>query len=165
VSSPDALQKVKASYEQVLFPKLLVTTLFLEPSRNVEGASYTVAGGPFTHHCPDKALSNTSLVSTTLNRYGTILKFNTNDSPCRGNTLCCHYAIGYPDGIVSKGGPLLDKDFGLVSDCRTWGAKGTEQLWFICMHDPPEVEVSVQSKEWVWYPDQHKYGPKLEWWI
>eukprot|EP00957_Ditylum_brightwellii_P068842 5225591-Ditylum_brightwellii.AAC.1 len=84
-----------------------------------------------------------------------MLKFNTNNSLCCGNTLCCHYAIGYPDEIKeSSFGPLLDKDFGPVSDCRAWGkafvrvAKGTERLGFICMHDPPEVKVLVKSKGW-----------------
>mmetsp|Transcript_10688 Transcript_10688/g.15733 ORF Transcript_10688/g.15733 Transcript_10688/m.15733 type:complete len:282 (-) Transcript_10688:75-920(-) len=170
VSSPHALEKVKEAYEKVLFPNLLATTLFLEMIRDIDGASYTVAGGPFTHHCPSPELYNTSLASATLNHYGTILKFNTAASKVRGNTLCCHYAVGYPDEIVAEGskssfGDLLDKDFGPVSDCRAWGkafvrvAKGTERLGFICMHDPPEVEVLVESKEWVWFPDEHKYGP------
>jgi hypothetical protein len=173
VSASHALTKIKESYANVLFPNFLATTLFLEPIRDVQGASYTVCGGPFTHHCPDKALYNTSLCGGTLNHYGTILKFNTLDNKCRGNTLCCHYAIGYPDQELgpkgrSSFGDLLDKDFGPVSDCRAWGktfvrvAKGTERLGFICMHDPDEAQVLVQSSEWVWYPDQHKFGPKLD---
>lgn len=169
VTAAHAVEKVKETYEQVLYPNLLATTLFLEQIRDVEGSSYTVAGGPFTHHCPSVELYNTSLASATLNHYGTILKFNTANSKVRGNTLCCHYAIAYPDeiqkGSTSSFGDLLDKDFGPVSDCRAWGkafvrlAKGTERLGFICMHDPPEVEVLVKSQEWKWDPVAHKFGP------
>lgn len=166
VSASDALARVKESFEKVLYPNLVATTLFLDLVRNTEGASFTCAGGPFTHHCPNPELYPVSIVSGTINHFGTILNANTKDSKCRGNTLCCHYAIGYPGETESSFGQLLDTDFGPISDCRDWGkafvrvANGTERLGFICMHDADETKVLVESKEWVWFPDQHKYGPK-----
>jgi hypothetical protein len=167
MSAPGAFQRMKETYEQVLFPNILATNLFLDEVRNSKGASFTVAGGPFTHHCPSPELYSVSMMGASFNHFGTILKHDTQDSPCRGNTLCCHYAIGYPDDAVSSFGPLLDKDFGPISDCRRWGktfvrvAKGTERVGFICMHDPEEADVLVNSKEWVWFPEQHKYGPSM----
>jgi hypothetical protein len=166
MTASDALSRLKSTYEKVMFPNLVATTLFLDMVRDVDGASFTVAGGPFTHHCPNKELWNVSLQSATINHFGTILNANTKDSKCRGNTLCCHYAIGYPGETASSFGELLDKDFGPCSDSTAWGktfvrvAKGTERLGFICMHDPEEAQVLVNSTEWVWFPDQHKYGPK-----
>lgn len=165
LSAPGAFQRIKETYEQVLFPNILATNLFLDEVRNVQGATFTVAGGPFTHHCPSQELYSVSMMGSSLNHLGTILKHNTQDYPCRGNTLCCHYAIGYPGDTVSTFGPLLDKDFGPISDCRRWGktfvrlAKGTERLGFICMHNPEESDVLVNSKEWVWFADEHKFGP------
>lgn len=169
LAAPDAFLRMKKTYEQVFFPNLLATSHFLDVVRDVEGASFIVAGGPFTHHCPDDELYPVSMSGATMNHFGTILKFQTMSSKCRGNTLCCHYAIGFPDELdkPSQFGHLLDKDFGPVTDCRRWGktfvrvAKGSERLGFICMHDAEEADVLVASEEWVWFPDQHKYGPKL----
>lgn len=165
MGAPGAFQRMKETYEQVLFPNILATNLFLDEVRNVQGATFTVAGGPFTHHCPSPELYSVSMMGASLNHFGTILKHQTQEYPCRGNTLCCHFAIGFPDETVSNFGPLLDKDFGPISDCRRWGkafvrvAKGTERLGFICMHDPEEVDVLIDSKEWIWFPDKHKFGP------
>jgi len=172
LTSVDAVQRIKDSYDTVFYPNLIATNVFLDLIRNVPGASFTVAGGPFTHHCPNKELYNVSLMGATFNHFGTILAAETKDTPCRGNTLCCHFSIGFPDDINNKEssssssfGPLLDEDFGPVSDTREWGkafvrlANGTERVGFICMHDPEEVKVLVQSKEWMWFPDQHKFGP------
>jgi hypothetical protein len=165
LTEPGAVSRLKETYDSVFFPNFIATSVFLESVRSVEGATFTVAGGPFTHHCPDKELYPVSFMGATFNHFGTILSANTKDSPCRGNTLCCHYAIGFPGEIESKLGPLLDKDFGPATDCRDWGkafvrvAKGKERTGFICMHDPDEVKVFVESKEWIWFPDQHKYGP------
>lgn len=170
VSSSDALRRIKESYDRVFYPNLIATTLFLDSIRDTEGASFTVAGGPFTHHCPNPELYNTSMMGATLNHYGTILTANTKDSKCRANNLCCHYAIANPEELEkshpsSSFGPLLDKDFGPVTDCRDWGkafvrvAKGSERSGFICMHDAGETAILVKSKEWKWFPDQNKYGP------
>jgi hypothetical protein len=170
LSDPDAVQKIKETYDKVFFPNLTAAHAFLPMLTSVSATggrqtSYTVAGGPFTHHCPDPKLLATSLIGATHNHFGTILKHLTHGTPCRGNTLCCHYAIGYPDDTKSNYGPLLDKDFGPVTDTREWGktfvrvAKGPERVGFICMHDAEEATVLVDSKEWVWFPDEHKYGP------
>jgi hypothetical protein len=37
--------------------------------------------------------------------------------------------------------------------------RGKERLGFICMHDAEEVEVLVESKEWIWFPEERKCGP------
>jgi hypothetical protein len=68
VTAADALKRTKETYETVFFPNLNATTLFLELVRDVEGASFTVAGGPFTHHCPTPELFNVSLMGATSNR-------------------------------------------------------------------------------------------------
>lgn len=170
ITSSDALTRLKDSYEQVFYPNLIATALFLDSIRDTEGASFTVAGGPFTHHCPNPELYNTSMMGATMNHFGTILTANTKDSKCRANNLCCHYAIAYPEELEkshpsSSFGPLLDNDFGPVTDCRDWGktfvrvAKGPERAGFICMHDAEESAILVKSKEWKWFPDQNKYGP------
>lgn len=168
LTDPDAVQKTKETYDKVFFPNLTAAHAFLPMLTTTSGAtSYTVAGGPFTHHCPDPKLLATSLMGATLNHFGTILKHLTAGTSCRGNTLCCHYAIGYPDDFAkSNYGPLLDQDFGPVTDTRAWGktfvrvAKGPERVGFICMHDAEEAAVLVASKEWVWFPEEHKFGPK-----
>lgn len=175
VSSPDALRRLKSTYEDVFFPNLLATTLFLDDLRETENASFTVAGGPFTHHCPNTELYNVSMMGATLNHFGTVLAADTKDSRCRGNTLCCHHAIGYPPDLEgttddnasssSSFGKMLDKDFGPVTDCREWGkafvrvGKGSERSGFICMHDAEEVAVLVKSTVWQWFPEKGKFGP------
>eukprot|EP00873_Tetraselmis_striata_P045570 jgi/Tetstr1/465834/TSEL_010454.t1 len=165
VTAPDALATMKETYEQVMYPNLLATTLFLDVVRNVAGGPFTTAGGPFTHHCPNPELFNVSMHGASLNHFGTILNGTTKNDPCRCNNLCCHYAIGFPGEAKSSFGDLLDKDFGPVSDSRAWGkafvrvAKGPEKMGFIRMHDPAEVEVFVASKEWEWFADTGKFGP------
>ena len=151
----------------MFFPNLIATTIFIEMIRNVTGSSFLVAGGPYTHHCPKPELLNISLMGATFNHFGTILKFNTANSKVRGNTLCCHYAIGIlPDQQESKfTKELLDNDFGPITDTRDWGkafvrvACGQERIGFICMHHAKETSELVNSKEWKWFPEENKYGP------
>lgn len=166
LTAPDAIQRMNDAFQQVFMPNFIATNLFLDVVRDVPDSSFLVAGGPFTHHCPNSELYAVSMMGASFNHFGTILKFETMKSKCRANTLCCHYAIGYPQDTESHFGPLLDTSFGPVSDSRQWGkafvrvAKGSERLGFICMHDTEETKVLVDSSEWTWFPDEKKYGPK-----
>jgi hypothetical protein len=166
LTAPDAIQRMNHTFQQVFAPNFIATNLFLDMIRNVPDSSFIVAGGPFTHHCPNPELYAVSMMGASFNHFGTILKFETINSKCRANTLCCHYAIGFPEDTESHFGPLLDTSFGPISDSRQWGkafvrvAKGSERLGFICMHDPQETSVLVDSSEWIWFADQNKYGPK-----
>lgn len=163
LTSPDAIQIMSTTFQNVFMLNFIATNLLLDLVRDVPNSS---AGGPFTHHCPSHPLYNVSMMGASFNHFGTILKFETMNSECRANTLCCHYSIGYPGDAKSHFGPLLGDGFGPVTDCRRWGgafvrvSKGTERLGFICMHNAEETDVLVDSSEWIWFPDKNGYGPK-----
>ena len=66
----DAVAKTKETYDTVFFPNLTAAHTFLPLVKSVQGSTFTVAGGPFTHHCPDPQLLTVSLMGATLNHFG-----------------------------------------------------------------------------------------------